>query len=63
MGSAFVLGHPFGVFAALRGRELGYPDLSVPSTHGQGGVSTVGEELGLNVKEEKWVSDSVTVSS
>ena len=45
--SSFVLRHALGVFAALGGRELGHPDLAVPSTHGQRGVAAVGEELGL----------------
>lgn len=46
---AFVLCDPFGVLAALRGRQLSHSDLTIASAHGQGGVSTVRQELGLDV--------------
>lgn len=52
MRSSFVLCHALGVFAALGGRELGHPDLAIPSTHSQSGVTAVGEELGL--EKSKW---------
>lgn len=44
---AFMLCNPFGVLAALRGRQLSHSDLTITSAHGQGGVSTVRQELGL----------------
>lgn len=43
----FMLCYPFGVLAALCGRELSHSDLTISSTHGQGGVSTVRQELCL----------------
>lgn len=43
----FVLCYPLGILAALRGRELRHSDLTISGTHGQGGVSTVWQELGL----------------
>ncbi len=43
----FMLRHPLGVLAALCGRELSHSDLAISSTHGQGGVSTVRQELCL----------------
>lgn len=49
---AFVLRDPLGVLAALRGRELGHPDLTVSSAHGQGGVPTVRQELSLRTQEK-----------
>lgn len=48
----FVLRDPLGVLAALRGRELGHPDLTVSSAHGQGGVPTVRQELSLRTQEK-----------
>lgn len=46
---AFMLCHPLGVLAALCGRELSHSDLTIASAHGQGGVSTVRQELCLYV--------------
>lgn len=43
----FVLCYPLGVLAALGGRELSHSDLTISSTHGQGGVSAVRQELCL----------------
>lgn len=53
MRCPFMLCYPLGILAALRGRELGHSDLSVPSTHGQGGVSTVGQELSLRTETQQ----------
>lgn len=53
--SAFVLSHSFCVFAALRGGQLGYPDLPVPSTHGQCGVATVREKLCLQKQKNSYI--------
>lgn len=52
MRCAFVLRNPLGVLAALRGRELGHPDLAVSGAHGQGGVPAVREELGLRTQDK-----------
>lgn len=51
--SPFMLCYPLGVLAALRGRELGHPDLTISSAHGQGGVSAVRQELRLCVNQGK----------
>lgn len=49
---AFMLRYPLGVLAALSGRQLGHPDLTIASTHGQGGVSAVRQELCLYALEQ-----------
>lgn len=51
--SSLVLCHTLGAPAALRGRELSHPHLPVPSTHGQRGVTAVGEELGLEDSKQR----------
>lgn len=48
---SFMLRHPLGVLAALRGGQLSHADLPVTGAHGQRGVATVGEELGLQRKK------------
>lgn len=51
-----MLCHALGAAAALGGRELGHAHLPVPGTHGQRGVTAVGQELGLEhtKNREKW---------
>ena len=42
-----MLGHTFSFPAVWESRQLGYADLPIAATHGQGGITTVGKELGL----------------
>lgn len=44
---SFVLGYALRILAALCGRQFCYPHLPISGTHGEGGVTTVGQELGL----------------
>lgn len=49
VGCSLVLGLRFIILAALCSRQLCYPNLSITGTHGQGGITTVRKELGLDV--------------
>lgn len=53
MGRSLVLGHTLCVLATLRGRQLCYPHLPIAGTHGQGGITAVGKELGLGINEKR----------
>jgi hypothetical protein len=47
VGCSLVLGHTFCILATLCGRQFCYPNLPIPGTHSQGGITTVRKELGL----------------
>lgn len=42
-----MLGHTFSFLAVWESRQLDCAALPIAATHGQGGITTVGKELGL----------------